>query len=441
MINKKIIVALSLLSILAAPFSAFAESFTVTTNKDIYNLDEKAIIVGAIPEDAPEGYAVLIKVTGAGEDCATENTLPTTDNSFRARPVSLEECGFGEFTVSAFYADYEASSRIIISNSSADEGSRLELRTLEAVLLQALAVVNDRVRDLIEDGYILPEEVADKYSEGVSEASLALEALEFRDTAEAKRHMILAIQDFRGVLDELNEENTTRFEPTANEGNSDIAGTYSKLERTYIKLQNVAEKNGVDKEDEFEEAARLLSDARAMMDEGNYDGAEQRLGQVNAILGEIRADLYAEEEIEKIASDANSTSPADEEDAKRLIDTAIRYEKDALELLNQTGTDAEAVAKVQEALSLIANATASVGTQDLDHARDMLRAAYRAIIEAERLIEDDKDEDSDAQNSNSGEGSDEDNSGESSEVSDNDNSGQGNGSGKGSSNSGEENDQ
>jgi hypothetical protein len=238
--------------------------------------------------------------------------------------------------------------------------------------------------------------------------------------------MILAIQDFREVLAELGAENGTKFELIASD-NSDIDGTYSKLERTYIKLQNVAEKNGVDKEDEFEDAARLLLDAREMMDEDNYDGAEQRLGQVNAILEEIRADLYEEEEVQKLASDANSTSLADEEDAQRLIDTAIRYQKDARELLNQTGTDAEALAKVQEALSLISNATASVEAQDLDLARDTLRAAYRAIVEAERLIEDEDDSnredpgrDNSGGESNSGEGSD--NSGKGNE----DNEGPGN---------------
>jgi tetratricopeptide (TPR) repeat protein len=397
------------LLILAAPLSAFAE-FTVTTNKDIYTPDEKAIIVGAIPEDAPDGYAVLVKVTGPGGDCASQNTLPTADNSFRARPVSLEGCGFGVFTVSAFYADQQTTSRIIISNSSqADAGSRLELRTLKTVMLQALDVVNAKVKELIEDGYILPEEVADKYSEGVSEASLALEALEFGDTAEAKRHMILAIQDFRAVLEGLDGENVTRFEQTASTSNSDIVGTYDKLERTYNKLRNVAEKNGVDKGGEFEDAARLLSDAREMMEEDNFEGAERRLEQVNAILEEIRADLYEEEEVQQITSDTNSTRQEDEDDARRLIDTALKYQKDALELLNQTGTNAEALVKVQEALSLIANATASVEAQELDLARDTLRAAHRAIIEAEKLIED-KD---DASHSDSGEGSDDNNSGES----------------------------
>jgi hypothetical protein len=304
-------------------------------------------------------------------------------------------------------------------------------------MLQALDVVNAEVKELIEGGYVLSEEVADKYSEGVSEASLALEALEFGDTAEAKRHMILAIQDFRQVLGGLGGENVARFEQTTSESNSDLEGAFNKLERTYNKLKNVAEKNGVDKDGEFEDAARLLSDAKDMISEDDYEGAAQRLEQVNAILEEIRDDLYDEEEVQKISSDANSTGPADEDDARRLLDTAIKYEENAIELLNQTGTDAEALAKVQEALSLIANATASVEAQELDLARDALRAAYRALLEAERLIEDDDNDDSGQERN---EGSDDDNSESHDEGSEGGNSGQGNGNdeNEGSGNSGKD---
>jgi hypothetical protein len=63
LVDKKILFALPILLILALPISAFAESFTITTNKNIYTPDEKAIVVGLLPEDAPDGCAVLIRVT------------------------------------------------------------------------------------------------------------------------------------------------------------------------------------------------------------------------------------------------------------------------------------------------------------------------------------------------------------------------------------------
>lgn len=427
-LSKKTLIALPLMLILALPISAFAESFTVTTNKDIYTPDEKAIIVGAIPEDAPEGYAVLINVTGPKGDCATENTLPAADNSFRSRPVTLDECGFGEFTVLVFYADQKASSRFTISNSSqADAGSKLELRTLKNVMLQALDVINARVKELIEGGYVLPGEVAGKYSEGVSEASLALQAIEFGDAAEAKKHMIFSLRDLRQVRNALTDENVANFEhaneeQATNGSNSDVVEAYNWLQGYYNRLVDLAEKNQMD-ENQFKDAELLLANTRGMIDEGNFEGAKQNLEQVNILLEAIRANLYDEgegedkEDEEKRASDTNG-SQAYEEEVRKLTNIAANYKQDALELLNMTGSNSEAKLKVQEALSFIANAVADIDAEDLESARDALRAANKSINEARDLIEDDEDSDSEKN-------SDDDNSGKSSDDKDSGNSGSG----------------
>jgi hypothetical protein len=419
LVNKRTLIALPLLFILVMPASAFAESFTVTTNKEIYTADENAIIVGVIPEDAPEGYAVLIKVTGPGGDCALENTLPGDDNGFRSRPVSLADCGFGQFTVLAFYADLKTSSTFTISNSSqADPASKLELRTLKKVMLQALDAVNTRVKGLIGVGYVLPEEVADKYSEGVSEGSLVLEAIEFGDAAEAKKHMISSIRDLRGVLNALSEENLARFEQTAehkaaSDENSDIVGTYNWLQNYYQRLEELAEKNKMDEGNQFNIASLFLRNAKQMMDEGNFEGAEKSLERVNIILEAIRENLIASEEEEQTATYTNNTGQEDSELARKLTEFAAKYESKALELLNKTSS-AEAQAEIQEALSLIASARISIEAHELESARTDLQAAYTIITEMEEDFEEQEDHedtsDDDSDNDNSAESSDEDDS-------------------------------
>ena len=383
--------------ILVLPLSARAESFTVITNKDIYTHEENAIIVGAIPADAPDGYSVLIKVTGPEGDCAIQNILPAADNSFVSRPLRLDECGLGEFRVLAFYADLKATSTFTISSSSrADSASKMELRMLKNVVLKAQDMVNARVKGLVENGYFLPEELAIKYSEGVSEASLALQAIQFGDATEAKKHMIFTFRDFREVLDALAGENLAAFEQTAGQktssrDNANIVGTYNSLKEYYARLQQLAEKNRVDK-DQLEDAALLLANAKRMIDDRNFEGAERNLERVNALLKQVRADLLDNEEEEKLASNGNSTNHVDEALAKKLADAADRFERMALKLLNETGTDTEAQAKVQDALSLLANAKASIAAQDLESARDALSAAYKAINEARDLLEDVKDD-------------------------------------------------
>lgn len=402
--NKKTIIALSLLIILTMPVSAFAESLTVTTNKDIYAPSEKAIIVGTVPDGAPAGYAVVIKVTGPRGDCAAINILPAADNSFISRPVGLDKCGFGEFTVSAIYAGQKTNSSFTISNSSqTDAGDSLELRMLTNVMLQAEKAVNTRVKELVEGGYVLPEETANKYNKGVSEASLALQAIKFGDSAEAKKHMIFAIRDFREVLNALSGENVARFEDSAvqqlaSNSNSDVVGTYRMLLAYYYRLEELAEKNGVD-EREFRDAALLLSNAKRMIDENNLEGAERSLERVHIQLEAIRANLI-DEEVKDAATYANATNPEDEKSARRLANAADKFNRIALGLLNQTGSNTDLQAKVQQALSLIAGARASIEAQDLESAKDALSTAYRIIKEVGDRIDDQDDQDNNASKSN-----------------------------------------
>src|SRR5574339_1166455 len=146
------VVPASLALLLVLPLvSAYAESFTVTANKDLYTTGEKAIIVGIIPDTAPEGYAVLLRVTGPdGSECAVQNVLPDSDNSFVSRPLVLEECGTGVYTVVAYYADISTNSTFTVSNSTqTGSGNRLELRLLKNVAIQAQETVNKKLREYL----------------------------------------------------------------------------------------------------------------------------------------------------------------------------------------------------------------------------------------------------------------------------------------------------
>jgi hypothetical protein len=422
LVDRKTITASLLLFTLLLPVaSAYAENFTVTTNKDIYAIDEKVIVVGVIPSDAPEGYAILIQVTGPdGKDCTIQNVLPAQDSSFVSRPIKIDGCGLGEYAVSAFYADLKSTSTFTVSNSSeTDAGSKLELRLIKNVVLQAQEAVNARMQELIDANYVMPEDVADKYSKGVSETSLTLQAIEFGDPAEAKKHVIFAIRDFREVLDAFSSGRFALFEQTAqqagaNDSSADnIAEMYNRLQEFYDRLEGLADKNQVDKEKEFATAESLLASSRQMIDNGNLEGAEQRLAQVSNLLEEIRADLFEGEDgqNEKVSNLAANSTESNEE-AKRLSNVADKFEQKALNLLNETSPGSEAEAKVHSALSLIATARSSIDQQNYDSARESLSAAYKALNEARSLVEDSQHGDN--SNSNSG-------------NNDHDNSGKGNG--------------
>jgi hypothetical protein len=408
--SRKAVIASLLSLILALPvvFSAYAESFTVTSNKDIYTADENAIIVGAVPMDAPEGYAVLIRVTGPdGSECSLQNLLRAGDNSFVSRPVRLDACGMGQYRVSAYYADMNTTSMFTVSNNSrVDANNGLELRLLKNAVLQAQDVVNQKLNELVEAGYPVQEEVAEKYSSGVSETSLTLQAIEFRDAAEAKKHMIFAIRHLREVLDALSSERVIFDQITEQRAVSDSsesdssAGSlekYNRLKVYYNRLEELTEKNGANRESDFKSVASILASSKEMIDEGEIAGAERNFARVNELLEEIRADLFESGEEEQQSNNQSATQNASNstggQDNSGLASLADRYEQRALDLLNQSRSSAEAEAKIQEALSFIPSARASIEGQNYESARVALFAALNAVNEARKIIDEGESDD------------------------------------------------
>jgi hypothetical protein len=408
--SRKAVIASLLSLILALPvvFSAYAESFTVTSNKDIYTADENAIIVGAVPMDAPEGYAVLIRVTGPdGSECSLQNLLRTGDNSFVSRPVRLDACGMGQYKVSAYYADMNTTSMFTVSNNSrVDANNGLELRLLKNAVLQAQDVVNQKLNELVEAGYPVQEEVAEKYSSGVSETSLTLQAIEFRDAAEAKKHMIFAIRHLREVLDALSSERVIFDQITEQRAVSDSsesdssAGSlekYNRLKVYYYRLEELTEKNGANRESDFKSVASILASSKEMIDEGEIAGAERNFARVDELLEEIRADLFESGEEEQQGNNQSATQNASNstggQDNSGLASLADRYEQRALDLLWLSRSSAEAEAKIQEALSFIPSARASIEGQNYESARVALSAALNAVNEARKIIDEGESDD------------------------------------------------
>ena len=393
--------------------SAFAESLTVTTNKDIYTSKERVIVIGVVPEGAPEGYAVLVTINGPdGKECSLQTILPDSDNSFVSRPLRLEPCGSGEYTVLAYYAELSANSTFTVSNSGkSGQGNNVELRILRNVILQAQETVNLKIREFIETNYVLPEDIAAKYSQGVFEASLAIQAIDFGDSGEAKKHLIFAIGHLRGVIDALSAQHAV-FDQAAelqlltDDSGSSLLERYERLKEFYFRLKEVAEANGVDRAAEFDSAVSLLADSKRMIDEGNSERAANNLDKVNEMLESIRQGLF--EDGETASALASNSTRQDDPQARRLASAADKFEMRARGLL-EDNENPDADSKVQEALTLISAARTAIVDGDYQYARKALSAAFSALNEAEKLHDDGGDDDSDdgsGKNDQESEGSD-----------------------------------
>ena len=397
------VVPASLALLLVLPLvSAYAESFTVTANKDLYTTGEKAIIVGIIPDTAPEGYAVLLRVTGPdGSECAVQNVLPDSDNSFVSRPLVLEECGTGVYTVVAYYADISTNSTFTVSNSTqTGSGNRLELRLLKNVAIQAQETVNKKLREYLDSNQVLPEDIADSYSLGVFEASLVLQAIDFGNAAEAKKHLIFTVKHFREVLDSLSAERIMIEQALIIEASNED-GTlekYKRLKEFYFRLEELSQKNGAENENEFDNIVALLARAKQLIDENSMDDARANLAEVDMRLEAIRKSLYAAE----AASDQANSTLSDVQ-ARRLSNVADKFERDAQRLLDEDPSPA-VNATLHEVLGLISSARSDIANGDYTSARSNLSAAFSALDEAEKAQKNSEQKDNEGRGSASGGG-------------------------------------
>jgi tetratricopeptide (TPR) repeat protein len=377
---------------LLLPFaSAYADSFTVTANKDLYVAGEMAIIVGILPSEAPQGYAVLLRVMGPdGSECAVQNVLPDSDSSFVSRPLNLDQCGSGEYTVLAFYSDLSTNSTFAVSNSTQiDSGNRLELRLLKNVAVKAQETVNAKLREFLDTNQVLPEQIADKYSLGVFEASLVFQAIDFGNTAEAKKHLIFAIKNFREVLDSLSAQRVffgqaIELDTASESADEELVEKYQRLKEFYFRLEELAQKNGIENENEFGLIVSLLARSKALIDEGNLEEAGIGLQQVNGRLEAIRQQLYGEASNAGGNGTGVNSTRSDDLQAKRLSNVADRFERDAYILLE--GDPGESLnATAHRALQLISLARLDIEKGDYTSARGHLSEAFSAIDEAKEM--------------------------------------------------------
>jgi hypothetical protein len=248
--------------------------------------------------------------------------------------------------------------------------------------------VNQRLREFLETSQVLPEDIADRYSLGVFEASLVLQAVDYGDTAEAKKHLILAVKNFRQVIDSVAKERMIFEHAVALEASSDETSEaalerYVRIKEFYFRLEEVAEKNGVDNESEFGTIIALLAKSKQMIDEGDLEEANHGLAEANDMLESIRISLYGDEASK---SSENSTLSATDPQARKLSSVADKFEKSARSILEKNQSE-HVNATVQRVLSLVVQARLDIENSDYDAARSNLSDAFFALDEARELVE------------------------------------------------------
>ncbi|MGI0019656.1 MAG: hypothetical protein ACREAY_04215 [Nitrososphaera sp.] len=354
----------------AAVAPAYADLFTVTAGKDVYDSDERVIIAGTLPEEGSGD--VRVQITKDDRQCALHAVRPDHDRSFVSKPLNVANCGPGQYRVTAHYGGMTTTSAFVISADSSDSYSGdLRIRTITKSILMAQEAANGRVKEVVDSGVLLPELAAQAQRKGVVEASLALQALQHGSAADARIHHLAALAHFREVMAALAPERLTTVAKMEQQTMAVTSGGSEKLamlQDLYGRLADLSEKNDV--RQDFGDIAEMLSQAEEMIGRGDAKGADRLLENASVLLEQARAKLVAQ---------------AENSQAKRILASADKLEKRAEALLDNSDSS-YAGEKINEALSFVKDARSDVAKGDYASAREHLSQATKALNEAKKAI-------------------------------------------------------
>ncbi len=362
--------------VLAATMSVpvvLAQSFLVTTSKQVYYEGERILVAGTVSE-AGDRRPVLVRITSDGDECARHIVRPLRDGSFVSRPMNITGSGSGEFKVTATHAGATVFTLVTIENRH-NVSDSFELRAMKATVVEAQDVVNARVRDILDANLAIPERAADAYGKGAAEASLTLQAIERGDAESADGHRAAALAYFREAFDLLSPETLNGVSEDIREEEARVSAAserFGRLQDMFRRLVDLADRNGVDAEQEFGKINEILVDARQFLNENKVDNAEDSLQAADNLLEEARKKLIRQSE-----SDSSHA----------LASAAERLERSANELRQDAEGVPRAPAMVNASFVLINGAKASIEDGDYDSAKASLDSALKKLKEAKKILE------------------------------------------------------
>lgn len=369
-----IIVVLGIAGSLSA-ISAIAQSFYVTTNKGVYDQDERVVVAGTVA-DKDDRRPVLVRVSSGENECARQNVRPLRDGSFVSRPLVIAGCGSGEFGVTATHAGATASTSFTVEGKQ-EAANSLELRAMRATVAGAQDAVNARVREVLDANLTIPERAAEAYGKGVAEASITLQAIERGNIEAAGEHRATALAYFREALDMLSPEKVNAVAEEVQEEQaraSAVSEWFSRLQDLFSRLVNLADKNGVAAEQEFGQIGDFLDEARHLINERNAARAEDPLRSADRLLEEARKKLIQQAE-------------GDDSQVKSLTSAAERLDDLAHELRGEAAGVPRALAQANASIVLINGAKSSIAEGDYDSAKTLLDLALEKLEEARKILD------------------------------------------------------
>ncbi|MFY3740760.1 MAG: cellobiose-specific phosphotransferase system component IIA [Candidatus Nitrosomirales archaeon] len=346
---------------LAFPVAYGESEVVLSLGKNLYVSGESVVVMGIV--QSPSNSPVIIQVWSPNnKECGVQSVIVNDDGSFKAEPVLLsgDLCGIeGTYTVKAFYGQFEGSTTFevkVLGNTNAGNGN---LQILLDIMNRAQQNVDNKIADYQASGNTVPEDIDAIYQGGLAEVKLTKEAA---DLDSVKNHVKNALMAFREVYASL-----VVLEMDTESASVDPAEEISELKQTIVraiefknKLTSTAGATGVGAvETSLEAFDDAIAESTKYLEAGDLDAAREWLAEANHILDDIHKSLIQNAEKQRLEK----------------FTTGLENKANTLKEVAKASDDSEALAAIEQAVSLITEAGQSISEGNYDLAKNHLRQA------------------------------------------------------------------
>ena len=372
--------------------AALADGIIATTSRPIYAPGQEVLVLGTVPVDTKQIPVLIAVVADNGTICATSAVLPSSDGNFISAPMDMHGCGKGHYEARVSYDQASATASFeVLRKTKLDAESTLKIRIIESIVSEGRDLANAKVRQFIQDGKSLPSEIAEEYSQGISESSAALSAAEFGDADAAKSHAEIATSSLRDVIVLLNsvesKSELSNFVADSNDTSSyySVKQTLSQLAQYADRLHRLAAQNGYGNDTWSDNIKGMLDQADSLLGSGDIQHAKMKLTEAEALLEQVRIQLVDQARM-SAASSALSSQSSNGTAKSKLANLAGHIERSANYLLSQS-IPQPARDLLNESISLVGQARDDLSKGDLKDAKKLLASAFGDLDSAKKIIE------------------------------------------------------
>jgi hypothetical protein len=283
--------AITIVFVVSAAPPSYSDPLSIVTTKGNYQIDEKIVILGTLPDTSVPGLPNLSVYDKQGTKCLTTIRVTKVDNFFVSRSIAMEkQCSkTGTFTVLGQINNLTTSTTFSVLDIETRQQEYNPYDDLRNLVNKEQAKIEEELEKFPQSQGSNNYEVQEIYLKALEERSHFLNFFTTDNKEEAKKHAIQMLGHFAKIHDKIENE---FIENVQINKISQLNAEYYRLQQLNERITELAIKNKCDLSEKIEKVNELMAMTKNAIDISNTQGAELLLKNVSKTIDSARVEMY-----------------------------------------------------------------------------------------------------------------------------------------------------